>query len=585
MCRRVFESLCVILVFASVASGQTKPPEKPDLPKIVLVGDSVRMGYAPLVAKRLEGKAVVVNDKENGGDSANVLKNLDEWVIREKPDIVHINAGLHDLKLDKTSKKYQVEVAQYEKNLKEIVARIRKGTNATIIFADTTPIIDERHAKRGGNFDRTEADVERYNKAALSVMKAEGVAVHDLHGLVAHLGAETMLGTDGTHYTPAGYEKLADAVADVLERQLIVRKAKPAAKVEPDPKAGEAYRKAEAERDAQVPPAFKKMQAGILPLASSADEWKAKRPEILKTAVQTLGDFPPRPSPQKVRLVARELHNNYTLERVAIDNGMENEIGAILLIPEKAKKPAPAILWLHSSSPNKAQIVTPYSNGGDDPLGEAFVKAGYVVLAPDACWYGERSGTGPGGPLETDRAQQESQLKLNMWMGRTLWGQFVRDDQVALDYLCGRPEVDKTRIGATGMSMGSTRSWWLAAVDDRVAATVGVACLTRYENLIHHGQLRQHGVYYFNYGMLKHFDTEGVIALIAPRPYLALTGDLDAGSPADGIKVIEQKAGAVYKTLGAEERFRSILYKDIGHSYTPEMRKEMLAWFEKWLKP
>ena len=121
-------------------------------------------------------------------------------------------------------------------------------------------------------------------------------------------------------------------------------------------------------------------------------------------------------------------------------------------------------------------------------------------------------------------------------------------------------------------------------MDDRVAATVGVACLTRYQNLIAHGQLRQHGVYYFNYGMLKHFDTEGVIALIAPRPYLALTGDLDAGSPADGIKVIEQKAGAVYKTLGAEDKFRSVLYKDIGHTYTPEMRKEMLAWFEKWLK-
>ena len=108
---------------------------------------------------------------------------------------------------------------------------------------------------------------------------------------------------------------------------------------------------------------------------------------------------------------------------------------------------------------------------------------------------------------------------------------FVRDDQVALDYLCSRPEVDATRIGATGMSMGSTRAWWLAAVDDRVAAVVAVACLTRYQNLIAHGELRQHGVYYFVNGLLKHFDTEGVLALIAPRPFLALTGELDAGSP------------------------------------------------------
>src|SRR4051812_28765031 len=211
MFRRVLACCCVLPAFASPAWGQAKPPEKAaDLPKIVLIGDSIRMGYAPLVAKRLEGKAVVVSSKENGGDSGNVLKHLDEWVLREKPDIVHLNAGLHDLKLDKKSKNYQVELAQYEKNLREIVARIRRETKAAIVFADTTPIQDERHAKRGGNVDRTEADVQRYNKAALTVMKAEGVAVHDLHGLVTHYGTETMLGKDGTHYTPAANEKLAE---------------------------------------------------------------------------------------------------------------------------------------------------------------------------------------------------------------------------------------------------------------------------------------------------------------------------------------------------------------------------------------
>ena len=74
------------------------------------------------------------------------------------------------------------------------------------------------------------------------------------------------------------------------------------------------------------------------------------------------------------------------------------------------------------------------------------------------------------------------------------------------------------------------------------------------------------------------------MSLIAPRPVLFLTGELDAGSPADGIKVIEEKAGGVYKAVGAEEKFRSVRYPDVGHTYTPEMRKEMLAWFDKWLK-
>ena len=162
---------------------------------------------------------------------------------------------------------------------------------------------------------------------------------------------------------------------------------------------------------------------------------------------------------------------------------------------------------------------------------------------------------------------------------------FVRDDQIALDYLCARPEVDAARIGATGMSMGSTRAWWLAAVDERVAAAVGVACLTRYQNLIAHGQLRAHGIYYFVHGLLAHFDTEGVLALIAPRPFLALTGDLDAGSPADGIRILQERVGRVYAALGAAERFESVLYPDVGHTVTPEMRRATLAWFERWLRP
>ena len=95
-----------------------------------------------------------------------------------------------------------------------------------------------------------------------------------------------------------------------------------------------------------------------------------------------------------------------------------------------------------------------------------------------------------------------------------------------------------------------------------------MACLTRYRNLIAHGQLRAHGVYYFVQGLLRHFDTEAVLALIAPRPFLAVTGDLDAGSPADGIRELERQVGAVYGALGAGDRFRNVLYPDVGHTYT-----------------
>ncbi len=575
--------LSMLSAFSHPATGGAI--EKPQLPQVVLIGDSIRLGYAPLVAKRLEGRAVVVSLPANGGDSGNVLKNLDGWLKDPRTAVVHLNCGLHDLKLDKKTRQHQVELETYEANLRQIVARIRGRTKAALVFANTTPIVDDRHAKRRASFDRTEADVKRYNTAATAVMRARRVPLNDLHWVVEQGGAEALLAADGTHYTPAGYALLADAVADCILRQLSVSTYRALPKPASGPEAAAEYRRVEAERDRQVPAVYRNLGVAEFAIPQNAEAWNAHRSEVLRRVIESLGDLPPRPSPQRVRRIARELRDGYTLEKIAVHNGMEGEVTALLLVPDGVAKPAPAILWLHSSTPDKTQIVTPNTNGGEEPLGEVFVRQGYVVLAPDAFWHGDRVGTGPSGTAELGRPEQESLLKFHLWMGRTLWGMFVRDDQIALDYLASRPEVDKTRIGATGMSMGSTRAWWLAAVDQRVAATVGVACLTRYQNLIAHGQLPQHGVYYFVNGLLRHFDSEAVLALIAPRPFLALTGELDAGSPVDGIRVIEEKAGGLYQAIGAKDRFRSVLYPEVGHAYTPAMRQETLDWFARWLKP
>src|SRR5258706_4505246 len=91
-------------------------------------------------------------------------------------DVVHINAGLHDLKL--TGTRYQVPLVEYEKNLKTILERIRSGTKAKIIFATSTPILDGLHAQRKAGFDRFEADVQKYNNAAVGVLNPAGVPIN-----------------------------------------------------------------------------------------------------------------------------------------------------------------------------------------------------------------------------------------------------------------------------------------------------------------------------------------------------------------------------------------------------------------------
>ncbi len=587
--------LTAVFSVSSPARPASGAETAPQLPRVVLLGDSVRVGYAPLVAKRLAGKATIVSPASDGDDSAALLRQIEQLAIRENPAVVHFSCGLRDLSRNRATGRHQVEAAQYQANLEQLVMRLQKETAAAVVFATATPILDERHAGRNEKCDYAEADVQRYNSAAVSVMNRCGVPVNDLHWVVQHGGAEKLLDADGVHCTSAGNALIAEAVADSVLRQLAIRAIahhfRGHAHGPATADAVARYWKAQAERDAQVPPAFKSLPVPPLPIPANADEWNRQRPEVLKAVLQSLGDRPPRPSPQRTRLVAREIRRGYTLERVNIDNGVDSQVTALVLIPDRRRTPAPAILWLHSSTPDKNHLLIPNENGGDDSLADAFARAGYVVMAPDAYSYGDRDESTPGGPMEayrlaipgSYRLAEDSMVKFNLWFGRTHWGMMVRDDQIALDYLCSRPEVDKARIGATGMSMGSTRSWWLAAVDDRIAAAVGVACLTRYQNLIAHGELRAHGQYYFVYGLLKHFDTEGVLSLIAPRPFLALTGDMDRGSPADGIKALEECAGGVYRAIGAGDRFKSIVYQNTGHVYSAEMRAQMLAWFNRWL--
>jgi hypothetical protein len=159
----------------------------------------------------------------------------------------------------------------------------------------------------------------------------------------------------------------------------------------------------------------------------------------------------------------------------------------------------------------------------------------------------------------------------------------VRDQQCLIDYLETRPEVDHKQIGISGMSMGCTTSWWVAALDERIQSTVGVACFTRYTELFAHGNLRSHGIYYFVPGVFAHFDTEAIHALIAPRPHLELSGDVDQGAPLDGVLMLEKKLIPIYRLYGKESNFKSIVYEKTGHEYLPEMRAAMVSWFEKTL--
>lgn len=348
-----------------------------------------------------------------------------------------------------------------------------------------------------------------------------------------------------------------------------------------------------AAQETSVPDAWLSKAPSIpaLKIPATQGEWAVQRKETRSTLWKLLGDLPPRPAKLSVKTLSREDRGGHWLEKFEFDNGAGEIVPGYCFIPKTAAadKKASAILYCHWHGGQ-------YDIGKDEMLGAnkaipqspgaRLASLGHVVLGIDACCFGERNGRGPDGPQQKGSAGEMSAAKFNLWLGRSLWGMIVRDDLIALDYLASRPEVDAGRIGVTGISMGSTRSWWVMAMDDRPRAAVCVACMTRYEELIRDGMLKAHGIYYFVPGMLKRFDTEAVIALAAPRPMLFMTGDQDSGSPVAGVRKLGEIVGKVYDLhgAGAKEQFENAIYPGLGHVYTPEMWERMESWFGRHLK-
>ena len=185
--------------------------------RILLIGDSITIGYAPLVAEAVAGEFEIVRHEGNAGDSAHLLECLLDYLdAAGEARGVHFNCGLHDLKTPFGSESRQVPLAEYRTNLAEIVSRLAYRTKA-LVWATTTPVIYARHHAVKG-FDRFEEDVRAYNAAAGEVVAAAGVPVDDLYGEIVRAGPAECLGPDGVHMTATGNAVLAGAVAESLGR-------------------------------------------------------------------------------------------------------------------------------------------------------------------------------------------------------------------------------------------------------------------------------------------------------------------------------------------------------------------------------
>jgi pimeloyl-ACP methyl ester carboxylesterase len=282
-----------------------------------------------------------------------------------------------------------------------------------------------------------------------------------------------------------------------------------------------------------------------------------------------MGDLPDRQRPIRAEKRDERETDGYVLESWVLDlNGIE-PVPALLARPKGLRGPAPAVLFDHSHGGGytigKKEFVEGRSYLQPTPYAKALTEQGWVALCIDHWCFGERAHETE---LET--------VKAMLWQGRVLWGMMVYDSIRALDWLSVRADVDPARVGTLGMSMGSTMAQWLAALDERVKATVDINCLTEYHTLLAEKGLKGHGIYYYVPGLLKHFTAADVNALIAPRSHLALAGLRDALTPLAGLDIIDRELKAVYAEAGHPERWKLLRY-DVAHQETPEGRQEALA--------
>ncbi|WP_017446742.1 SGNH/GDSL hydrolase family protein [Gayadomonas joobiniege] len=200
------------------------PVDHPDRPNVLLIGDSISIGYTVPTRKLLAGKVDVFRVPSNGKHSEFGAKNLKKWLGDRHWDLVHFNWGLWDIcyrhpesknqgHRDKINGKLTTTPEQYKANLKQIIKILKNNTQAKLIWANTTPVPDHE-------LGRIKGDEIHYNNIAQQLMLKNKISINDLHQHASKKQAQIQKAKGDVHFTPAGYQYLAEQVAFSIEQAI-----------------------------------------------------------------------------------------------------------------------------------------------------------------------------------------------------------------------------------------------------------------------------------------------------------------------------------------------------------------------------
>jgi dienelactone hydrolase len=332
------------------------------------------------------------------------------------------------------------------------------------------------------------------------------------------------------------------------------------------------------------------------------------------TVLERLSYAPP-PVPPAADVIRREDRGDYVQETLTFQTTPDLRVPAYVLIPKKAKLPAPGIVALHCHGgfyvwgndklvdvDHEHPALTEYKQElyQGRSIASELVRRGNVVIIIDAFYWGERrmlldqdppSYRDPQGMTKAEvsdfnrRSQENEQLVARSlfaagitWPGVLLW-----DDLRTVDYLASRPEVDPQRIGCIGLSLGGYRSFLLAALDPRIKVAVDVGWMTSFASQIRRHVVNTIGFSFHIAGLYRYMDLPDLAALIAPRALLVINGAKDSLFAPEGVRAAFEKIGACFQKAGASDHQHCRMY-DTPHEFNRQMQDEAFAWLARWLE-
>lgn len=326
-------------------------------------------------------------------------------------------------------------------------------------------------------------------------------------------------------------------------------------------------------------------------------KWKAQARHVLAECMQNLQ---PAPKAYAMEVTDREQRDGYEARKIRFNLSEWSRVPAYLLVPE-GEGPFPAIVLLHDHgahfSIGKEKMVRPFHVAPEvmedadqwasqcydgQYVGDYLARHGYVVLAIDALFWGER------GRKEGTSYDAQQALASNFLQMGASWGAFINvDDMRSAEFLASLPFVDKERVGSLGFSMGAYRSWMLAALTDVVRASASICWMNTTEHLmtLTNNQNKGGSAYAMLIPALRRYlDYPHVASIACPKPTLFFNGTRDKLFPIEGVRDAYREMEAVWKSQGASDHLVTKLW-DEKHFFNKEMQKETLEFFDRWLKP